>query len=82
MSAPAKSDRELAILWDRLSAELQVMSEEAQQIALLLTRKRPSFDEASRATNLRQSLKHCLDAASGARAMMMLSVHGGMGRRS
>lgn len=75
MNAPAKSDRELAILWDRLSTELQSMGEQAQQIALLLSQKAPSYDELSMASDLLQTLKNCVDAAKGARGLMLMSVH-------
>ena len=74
MNAPAKSDRELAILWDRLACELQNMGEQAHQIALLLSRQAPSYDEVSRASDLLQTLKNGVDAAKGARGLMLMSV--------
>ncbi len=82
MSAPAKSDRELAILWDRLSSELQNMSEQAQKIALLLSRQSPSYDELSSASDLLETLKNCGDAAKGARGLMLMSVRQQSRRRS
>jgi hypothetical protein len=74
MSAPVKQDRELAILWDRLSIELQGMSEQAQQIAMTLSRKTASLDETSQATNLLQSLRNCTEVAKGARGLMHMSI--------
>lgn len=82
MSAPAKPDRELAILWDRLASELQNMSEQARQIALLVSRQAPSYDELSRASDLLQTLKNGADAAKGARGLMLMSLRQQSRRRS
>lgn len=75
-----KADRELAVHWDRVSSELQALGESAQQIALKLNRVAPSFEEISEASNLLASIKDCVDAVKGARALMLVSVRRQSGR--